>query len=372
MLRLEPIIQANIDRLSTRLREFAGSETPVNLGDAFTCLSADVIGAYAFGQSYNFLERQNFYPEWRSFMMDLSRNTHLMKQFGWVYQILTMIPEPLTSVLSVLHPLTRELFKLQHGITKRIVDIKAEDNVFEKAGEHPTIFHDILGSKLPGSELKTDRLMEECTTIIGAGTVTTAHTLTSTCYHLLANPSKLYRLRKELEAIEEEDAASLSRWQRLEQLPYLSAIVSEGLRLSYGVSHRLPRVSPDTALHYGDWVIPPGTPVSMTQMLVHNNPQIFTSPLTFLPERWLPDAGPSSSLLKHFLVPFSRGTRQCVGINLAHAEIYLALGTIFRPIGKGGLDLELFDTDRSDVDVAHDFFNPSARLDSKGVRVLVK
>jgi cytochrome P450 len=67
------------------------------------------------------------------------------------------------------------------------------------------------------------------------------------------------------------------------------------------------------------------------------------------------------------LVNFSRGTRACLGINLAYAEIYLTLAAVFRRF-----DLELFETTREDVDIVHDFFSPSARLDSKGVRVLVK
>ena len=58
----------------------------------------------------------------------------------------------------------------------------------------------------------------------------------------------------------------------------------------------------------------------------------------------------------------------CLGMNLAYAEIHLTLAAVFRRF-----DLELFETTREeDVDIAHDFFNPSAKVDSKGVRVLVK
>lgn len=34
--------------------------------------------------------------------------------------------------------------------------------------------------------------------------------------------------------------------------------------------------------------------------------------------------------------------------------------------------MKLFETGMADVEVQHDFFNPSARLDSRGVRVLVE
>lgn len=49
------------------------------------------------------------------------------------------------------------------------------------------------------------------------------------------------------------------------------------------------------------------------------------------------------------------------------AELYLGLGTLFRKY-----DLELFETDESDVKMAHDFFVAAPKLDSKGVRVKLR
>ncbi|KAK5292441.1 putative P450 monooxygenase [Cryomyces antarcticus] len=386
--QLEPVIQENIDRLCTKLRGFAGTSTSVNLVDVFTCLSADVIGSYAFGQSYGFLEAPKFYPGWHKLMMDLSRSSHLMKQFGWLYSVMTLLPERLVSLL---HPVTEQLFKLQNGIAKQVCDIQAgtqPSNAEEKAGSappHPTILHDLLqNSKLPSSELTVPRLKEEGFTLLGAGTVTTAWTLTTICYHILATPSILRRLRNELRGLysSSDPSSSALSWQTLEHLPYLSAVVAEGLRLSYGVSHRLQRVSPDTALRLGDAIIPPGTPVSMTQMQIHLDSAIFPSPHTFAPERWLtptPTSPPSTTtasvlgdttLMKRFLVPFSRGSRMCVGMNLAYAEIYLTLGALFGP--RGGVEMELYETSRRDVDVVHDFFNPAPAAGSRGVRVRIR
>lgn len=76
--------------------------------------------------------------------------------------------------------------------------------------------------------------------------------------------------------------------------------------------------------------------------------------------------------MRHFLVPFSRGTRSCVGRDLAWAEMYLVLGRLFAPREYGGLELSLFETDESDVQCRHDYFNPAPREGSNGVRVLVK
>lgn len=58
----------------------------------------------------------------------------------------------------------------------------------------------------------------------------------------------------------------------------------------------------------------------MTSVLMHLNPNIFPSPKTFQPERWL-----ENPRLSKYLVSFSKGSRQCLGMNLAYAELYLCL-----------------------------------------------
>ena len=135
--------------------------------------------------------------------------------------------------------------------------------------------------------------------------------------------------------------------------------------MSYGVVHRLQRVSPDTPLHFHDWTIPTGVPVGMTSVFMHDNPACFPGPHTFNPDRWIDRS--EAPRLGRYLVKFVRGARSWVDVNLARAEIYLTLAGVY-----GRLQLDLFETTRADVDIVHDFFNPSARLDSKGVRVLVK
>lgn len=45
----------------------------------------------------------------------------------------------------------------------------------------------------------------------------------------------------------------------------------------------------------------------------------------------------------------------------------MALGAVFRCFL-----FEIYETDVSDVELAHDFFLPSPKLDSKGIRVKVK
>lgn len=197
--------------------------------------------------------------------------------------------------------------------------------------------------------------------MIAAGQETSSYFLCQASYHILANPPIYARLKAELlHAI--PDPAAIPPLAVLEKLPYLSTVVHEVHRFAHGVVGRLERVSPDSALHYADWIIPAGTPVSMTSLLQHRDASLFPDPLRFDPERWMGEGGRA---LERYLVPFSKGTRQCLGINLATAEIYLTLATVFRRF-----EMRLWETGARDAEVVSDFFIPHGHADSRGVRVV--
>lgn len=53
-------------------------------------------------------------------------------------------------------------------------------------------------------------------------------------------------------------------------------------------------------------------------------------------------------------------------LSLAYMELFIGLAHIFRKFR-----FQLYETDKSDVVAIHDFFLPSPKMDSKGVRVKV-
>ena len=159
--------------------------------------------------------------------------------------------------------------------------------------------------------------------------------------------------------------SQLASYQDLQKLSYLAAVISEGLRLSSSVVGRLPRINPKAAMQYKSFIIPAGTAVSVSIRDVHFNESIFPDAHQFKPERWLGDLGRKRALEK-YLVPFSKGSRSCVGMELALAELYLVIGNMFRTF-----DMNLVDTTMEDMRIAHDFFSPFAPSESKGLRILV-
>jgi cytochrome P450 len=137
------------------------------------------------------------------------------------------------------------------------------------------------------------------------------------------------------------------------------------------VTRRLPRVAPNEVLEVpGTGLsIPPGTKISMDSASVHQNPKLFPRPLQYQSERWL-----QNPLLDRYLVTFSKGARQCVGINLAYAEIYMALGVIFArfPTSDDSPRLQLVTptTGLAETELAGDFFVPATKSGCKNVRFI--
>ena len=97
--------------------------------------------------------------------------------------------------------------------------------------------------------MTNDRMIDEARILLGAGTDTTASTLAAITYHLLENPSIIKRLREELiEAMPDPKIMPIST--QIEALPYLTAVIQEGIRLHPGASIRQERVAPDEDLIY--------------------------------------------------------------------------------------------------------------------------
>jgi cytochrome P450 len=138
--------------------------------------------------------------------------------------------------------------------------------------------------------------------------ITTSWALTVASYHMILNPDIIRNLRAELKKAGIASSRSPD-YRSLEALPYLYGCVHEAIRLAHGISTRSPRLAPDTELRYGNYVIPKNTPISMTNFDILMNEDVFPKPKEFKPERWTDNPG-----LEKYFVPFSKGSRQCLGL----------------------------------------------------------
>jgi cytochrome P450 len=207
-------------------------------------------------------------------------------------------------------------------------------------------------------------LTDEATILVIAASESPAKTLALIHFYLMNNPLKLRKLRQELKD-SMSNSHKIPSLSKLESLPYMSAVVKEGLRLHGGITARSSRVAPNEALQYKEWTIPPGTPVSTSSVFIHRNPEIFPDPLDFKPERWL-EKSTAARRLDHYLVAFGKGTRNCIGLNLGSAEIYITLAHVII-----NFEMELFETDISDIKMVRDWYVPQPKLNSIGIQARI-
>ncbi len=94
--------------------------------------------------------------------------------------------------------------------------------------------------------------------------------------------------------------------------------------------------------------------MGLSSYLLHRNETAFPNPTKFDPERWISQPIEQIRAAESCFVPFSRGSRSCLGQNLAMCELYVVLGTLFRQFEN------LRTTDVGELRYS-DYFNPWPR-----------
>ncbi|KAI9785213.1 MAG: hypothetical protein M1835_003379 [Candelina submexicana] len=211
--QLEPVIQSIVDKLCAILKTYQESGEPVIMEYAYSALTADVISTYSFGKSYGCVAH-GFAPDWYHMISEPSELSHSIKQFSWLLPLLQSFP------LWFVKPTNPSVYNLLR-INKVSVHLECQVvvgglNVFQDFQNqiqeilngknyadtpHRTIFHEILTSDQPASEKSMLRMIHEAHTMISAGTITSAHMLKVTSYHIIANPSILKKLKVELQSV---------------------------------------------------------------------------------------------------------------------------------------------------------------------------
>lgn len=164
----------------------------------------------------------------------------------------------------------------------------------------------------------------QCKDLIFAGTDSTGMNLATIMFHLAKHPEVVKSLEQEID--QNDDITDL---MEIQALPWLRAVVREGLRVSMANPSRLARVVPDQGWSFKGTTFSAGTEVSCAPFELHLNKDIFRNPADFDPRRWI-DEEPTSKEMERDSIPFGLGTRQCIARNLATAELFLAVRALVK------------------------------------------
>ncbi|KAG8156760.1 hypothetical protein KVR01_013365 [Diaporthe batatas] len=309
------IIQHYVDLLIRRLREECDNgRQAINLVRWFNYTTFDVVGDLAFGEPFHCLDAADYVPFVELVFQSIKSAAFLFcaRRYPLVESLLMcLIPKDVRRKLQDHYDWTHERVKSVLGAEK------TRPGFMEAlAGK---------GSEAGQEKLTMDEVMATSNTLIVAGSETTATVLSAAVYLLTSHPRVLEKLEDEIRSSfsSEEDISMLS----VQKLQYTLAVLDESMRMYPAVPTGPPRLiakGGDTILKQ---YVPENTVVSVWQWPLYHNPDYFTLPNSFIPERWTGDERFSRDARSAFM-PFSHGPRDCLGRNLAYAEMRLILARL--------------------------------------------
>jgi cytochrome P450 len=170
-------------------------------------------------------------------------------------------------------------------------------------------------------------LRDETKTFIVAGHETTSTWCYWAMYALAKFPDVQEKLYEEIAKHASADTTFPVTLEQVDTMPYLSAFLSEVLRLYSPVGMIIRFTSQPE--HWKGYTIPAKTRLVIPIHLLHRHPDYWSRPDDFWPERWLNDKEAAARHRFCFL-PFSAGGRNCVGQRFAEYEAKLIVANICR------------------------------------------
>lgn len=177
-----------------------------------------------------------------------------------------------------------------------------------------------------GGDLESLTIAAECLDHMAAGIDTTGDAL---CFLMweLSQPRSLKFQEKLREELHGTAGTAGEGWDKL---PYLDAVVNEGLRCFPAIPMSLPRYVPRGGRTIDGYFIPEHTIVSSQPYSVQRlDETVFPQPDRFDPERWFVHDENAENRMKRSFFAFSAGGRGCVGKHLALAEMKILLRDVY-------------------------------------------
>ncbi len=175
-----------------------------------------------------------------------------------------------------------------------------------------------------GGTMTDKEVRDEIITLFMAGLETTANAMTWSWYLLSQNQSVEEKMHEEIDRVLGD--RSLPNAEDYPKLSYTMNVFRETLRV-YPPVWALGRAVV-SELVLGEYSIPAGSFILMSQYVMHHDPRFYENPDQFNPDRWTKQM--QEKLPKFAYFQFGGGPRVCVGEPFAWFEGVMVLSTIGR------------------------------------------
>ncbi|CAF4843510.1 unnamed protein product [Rotaria sp. Silwood1] len=217
------------------------------------------------------------------------------------------------------------LVNIIHKFTRQVI----EDRIAEFSSihlRHRMAFLDTLIAKMNDEQMSIDDIQEEVDTFMFEGHDTTATALNFALFMIALHQDIQQRLFEEMQSIFENDNERACTLDDITQMNYLERVIKETLRLLPSVP-MIGREIQETFQYDGKTFLK-GTTAIIFIYEIHRDPRQFPEPEKFDPDRFLPELVQQRH--PYAYIPFSAGSRNCIGQRFALLEEKVFLSTIIR------------------------------------------
>ncbi|XP_004691967.2 PREDICTED: cytochrome P450 3A12-like [Condylura cristata] len=310
-----PIISKYGDVLVGNMRKEAENGEPVNLKNIFGAYSMDVITSTSFGVSVDSLNNPKD---------PFVENTQKLLRFNFLdpfILLITLFPF-LTPVFEMLDI---SLFpKSVTGFFRKSIKKMKESRLNDDQQHRVDLLQLMINSQnfkdVDNHKAMSDlEIMAQSIIFIFAGYETTSSSLSFLMYALATHPDVQKKLQDEIDATFPNKAPPT--YDTVMQMEYLDMVMNEGLRL-YPIAGRVERVCKKDVEVQGIF-IPKGTVIMMPIFVLHKDPELWTEPDEFRPERF--GKNNKDNINPYTYMPFGNGPRNCIGMRFALMNMKVAL-----------------------------------------------
>ncbi|KAF3010116.1 hypothetical protein E8E14_001133 [Neopestalotiopsis sp. 37M] len=306
--RYESTVQSYVDKLIKGLLNVSKSESQqTNVVDWFNFTTFDVISDLGWGTSLGCLDNNEYHP----YLMVIGQfKANLFESAAKYYPLIHWILTLATPKSAL------EALELVTSTAEKYV----RDRLEKGSGQDDVLNYAIKARELSPGAISVEELEANSSNLIIAGSEPTTTALVGTLNCLLQHPEKLAKLVDEIRTAfpKYTDITVHST----KSLPYLTAVLNEGMRMCPPVPDNLRRVVTEPGATIAGHLVPGGTVVSMPCWATFQSTANFSRPDKFWPERWLMKETPEGEDRAAFQ-PFSYGPGNCLGQNLAWMEMRL-------------------------------------------------
>ncbi|OIT26478.1 PREDICTED: cytochrome P450 89A2-like [Nicotiana attenuata] len=230
-----------------------------------------------------------------------------------------------------------ELRQEQEKIFIPLIEARSSKAKEQKPEEEVVAYVDtLLNLELPeeNRNLNYGEMVSLCSEFLSAGTDTTSTALQWVMANLVKNPSIQEKLYQEIASVVGEKQSKLTeevvKEEDLHKMPYLKAVILEGLRRHPPGHFVLPHtVTKEVELN--GYVVPKNATINFMVADMGLDPKVWEDPLEFKPERFLMEESDKEGFditgsREIKMMPFGAGRRVCPGYALAmlHLEYFVA------------------------------------------------